>query len=547
MSLSTAEHSKVTDRISFKLARMTVLVALVVGLLMSALQVYRDYLDANEQLAQIVTESLEAVDKAATRAVLLIDAELANEVISGLFEYDYISSASILDENGSPLASIEREVVRRNDILGLTMLLGQQSETFSRDLVSEDYIAGSPGRLTVTVDRAVGLIPFLDRAMVLFLSGIVHSIFLAGVLYVAFHRGITRPLTGLLDQLSSIDPEHPGENRITVPKGHKRDELGQLGSEINLSYDAIQVLLDNLRSTNRALTSSEEALRRRSWELEQEVERSKQTTLELITTKEQAESANRAKSVFLANVSHELRTPLNAIIGFSSIMGEEMFGPIGHDRYRGYLDDIRSSSEHLSDVLGEVLDLAKIEAGQVRLEEEVVDVEDLCKQCILLVSSQATNKGITITETFEADLPRLYADQLRVKQSVLNLLSNAVKFSNSDGEPVKVHAYVDEDESLAIRVTDSGVGIAQDEQDIVFSPFMRSSTALSRSHEGTGLGLALVKSFTEKHGGWIELDSALGKGSSFTLHYPKERCRTSDDLDDTDDEDSDLTRKAASV
>jgi len=523
--LAIETNKRVSDRISTKLARVTVVAAFGVGMVMSCLQVYRDYIDANHQLATIVTESLIAVDKAATRAVLLIDAELATEVISGLFEYDYVSSASIVDENGSVLAARERDIDGEADILGLNRLLNDQVDVFTRDLALEDYIAGAPGKLTVTVDRSIGLIPFLDRAIVVFISGIVHSIAVALVLYIAFHAALTRPITALLDQISDIDPEQPGGARIRVAEGHRHDELGQLGVEINRSYDAIQVLLDNLRSTNRALTTSEEALRRRSWELEQEVERSKQTTLDLISTKEQAEAANRAKSVFLANVSHELRTPLNAIIGFSSIMGEEMFGPIGHDRYRGYLTDIRSSSEHLSDVLGEVLDLAKIEAGQVRLEEEAVDIRDLVDQCVLLVSSQALSKGIKVVQLSDDDLPGLFCDQLRVKQSVVNLLSNAVKFTPKNGAPVEAHLYIDpEDGSLAIQIQDRGVGIAREEHDIVFSPFIRSSTALSRSHEGTGLGLALVKSFVEKHDGWVTLESALGEGSVFTLHFPKDRC-----------------------
>jgi len=312
-----------------------------------------------------------------------------------------------------------------------------------------------------------------------------------------------------------------------VHRRHKKDELGLLVAQTNLSFDAVQVLLDNLRSTNKALSSSEEALRKRSWELEQEVERTKKTSMELIVTKEQAEAANRAKSVFLANVSHELRTPLNAIIGFSSIMADQMFGPIGHVKYREYLQDIRSSSEHLSDVLGEVLDLAKIEAGQFKMEDEEVDMVRLFDESQALVSGQAAQKGFSIAMDVPDELPKVKGDRLRIKQSVLNLLSNAVKFTpQGNGNVVLAAAMDHESGEMVISVADKGIGISPEEQGLVFSPFVRSASALSRSHEGTGLGLSLVKAFVDMHGGTITLESAPEQGSTFTIRLPADRVLT---------------------
>ena len=289
------------------------------------------------------------------------------------------------------------------------------------------------------------------------------------------------------------------------------------------------MLLDNLRSTNRALSSSEDTLRKRSWELEQEVERTKKTSVELLLTKEQAEAANRAKSVFLANVSHELRTPLNAIIGFSSIMSDQMFGPIGHDKYREYLKDIRYSSEHLSDVLGEVLDLAKIEAGQFQIEEEYVDVVRLLKESQALVAGQAAQKSIGVSLSVSDDLPEIYGDRLRLKQSVLNLLTNAIKFTPSGAEKVKLSAAVVADGSMEIVVTDQGIGIPKEELDMIFSPFVRSSTALSRNHEGTGLGLSLVKAFVDMHQVSVSVASDTGVGTVFTIKMPASRVQQGTD------------------
>ena len=513
-----------SDRISFKLARTAVIIAFSVGLVLSAAAVYVDYLEEGGLLDEKVDKSLAVSQKAATRAVLILDADLAIEVVSGLMEYDYIAEAAILDDHGTELAG------RRRDTSGT----GKSSVEFSRYIIEDrsvhtwelalpDTMAERPGSLRVVVDRAIGLQPFFSRAVTTFLSGLVRNLLLVLLLYFAFHQGLTKPLAQIVDKISSINPEHPREQRISVNKRHKNDELGLLVGQMNLSFDAVQVLLDNLRSTNKALSSSEESLRKRSWELEQEVERTKKTSVELIITKEQAEAANRAKSVFLANVSHELRTPLNAIIGFSSIMADQLFGPIGHAKYREYLQDIRSSSEHLSDVLGEVLDLAKIEAGQFRMEDETVDMVKLFDESQALVNGQALLKGFQIELDVPKDLPKISGDRLRIKQSVLNLLSNAVKFTPGGQGNVRLKSWVTDEDELAVSVSDSGIGIPKEDQALVFSPFMRAASALSRSHEGTGLGLSLVKVFVDMHGGRIALESEVDTGTTFTIYFPAER------------------------
>lgn len=513
-----------SDRISFKLARTAVIIAFAVGLVLSAGQVYLDYLEEGGILDQKVNKSLQVAEKAATRAVLILDSDLAQEVVSGLMEYEYVAEAAILDDHGSILAGDQADTTNLGPAsINYARFFIDDVKTYIFPLDLPDTMAERPGSLRVVIDRAVGLQPFFSRAVTTFLSGFVRNLLLVMLLYFAFHQGLTKPLAQIVEKISSISPEHPGEQRINVHKRHKKDELGLLVGQINLSFDAVQVLLDNLRSTNKALSSSEEALRKRSWELEQEVERTKKTSMELIVTKEQAEAANRAKSVFLANVSHELRTPLNAIIGFSSIMADQMFGPIGHEKYREYLQDIRSSSEHLSDVLGEVLDLAKIEAGQFKMEEEEVDMNKLFNESQALVSGQASQKRFRIEIDVPDRLPHVYGDRLRIKQSVLNLLSNAVKFTPEGRGNVLLKSWMEEDGRMAIQVADHGIGIPQEEQELVFSPFMRSASALSRSHEGTGLGLSLVKAFIDMHGGDILLDSKVDQGTQFTIYFPADR------------------------
>lgn len=518
-----------SNRVSVRLARTAVLIAFLVGATLSAAQVYLDYREEGDLLDNTVDQSHKAFRPAATRAVFLLDRDLAKEVVEGFHSYGYVARAAILDDNGNALAEAVRDTVAEHPDLGYTRFIIDEMVEYRYKLELPDLMAENPGELVLIVDRAVGLEPFISRAMTVFFSGLLRNFLLAMFLYLAFYGVITKPLRGLVEKISDIDPEQPGEKRVELSKKHDGDEFGMLASQINQSFDAVQVLLDNLRSTNRALTSSEEALRLRSWELEQEVDRAKRTSQELIATKERAEAANRAKSVFLANVSHELRTPLNAIIGFSSIMAEEMFGPIGHDKYRQYLMDIRNSSQHLSEVLGEVLDLAKIEAEELDLEEELIDMKRLCEESQALVSNQATQKGLKISFEMEEEVSQLWGDRLRLKQSVLNLLSNAVKFTPKGRKGVEMTLGQAEDGHVYVSVKDNGIGIAKEEQQLIFSPFMRSATALSRSHEGSGLGLSLVRAFVDMHDGWITLDSVVDEGATFTLHLPVERIRRASD------------------
>jgi signal transduction histidine kinase len=237
---------------------------------------------------------------------------------------------------------------------------------------------------------------------------------------------------------------------------------------------------------------------------------------------EKAEAANRAKSEFLANMSHELRTPLNAIIGFSDIMKGEMLGPLGNTNYKGYVGDINSSAGRLLEVINDILDLSKIETGDIELNEDEVDLDRLVRACLAIIEERARSAGLKLGYDPPAALPKLWGEPRRIKQVLVNLLSNAVKFTPKGGE-VSVQVLVERSGDLGLAVFDTGIGIAAEQMEQVMTPFGQAHTGLNRKYEGTGLGLPLAKAFIEMHGGKLLFVSELGVGTAVCALFPASR------------------------
>ncbi len=315
----------------------------------------------------------------------------------------------------------------------------------------------------------------------------VGSVGLALVLGYAFSWSLIGPMKQMdarFRQLASGD----FSGRLEVPN---RDEMGALAADLNRMSEELRRLYQELKAVNQRL-----------------------------------EAASRHKSEFLANMSHELRTPLNAIIGFSEVLSERMFGEL-NEKQAEYVQDILGSGRHLLSLINDILDLSKVEAGRMELAPTRFNLPATLEDAITLVKERAGRHGIALDLDVDEGLGDVVGDERKIRQSLLNLLSNAVKFTPEGGR-VGVRAVL-VDGAVEISVSDTGVGIAAEDQERIFEEFRQVGTDYARKQEGTGLGLALTRKFVELHGGRIRVTSEVGRGSTFTFSLPlRERRFTHD-------------------
>jgi signal transduction histidine kinase len=237
---------------------------------------------------------------------------------------------------------------------------------------------------------------------------------------------------------------------------------------------------------------------------------------------ERAEAESEAKSAFLATISHELRTPLNAIIGFAGLMEDQRFGPLGAPRYREYVTDIKNSGEHLLELINNILDLSKAEAGKLHLQEDVVDVAEVAEVCVRQMQLRAAESGLRLELALPASPLMLRGDASKLRQILFNLLSNALKFTPVEGHVLLKIEYA-ADGGINFVVKDSGVGMSPADIPLAMQPFTQLDNRLARRYEGTGLGLPLTRSLVELHGGSLQLESALSEGTTVTVAFPASR------------------------
>lgn len=250
--------------------------------------------------------------------------------------------------------------------------------------------------------------------------------------------------------------------------------------------------------------------------------RSSKMEQQVTSARRLAEEASAAKSQFLANMSHELRTPLNAIIGFSEIISTQTLGPVGNLKYIEYTKDIYTSATHLIGIINDILDISKIESGDFLLNLQACNLSDICQRVLRLLTSHAMRSEVSIIQDIDVQIPEIISDELRLKQILLNILSNAVKFTPPGGL-VTFRASLSVNQGLYISISDTGIGIPENQIDKALSLFGQIDADLNRKFQGIGLGLPLAKMMTERLGGSLDLTSIEGRGTTVTLKFPKEQ------------------------
>ncbi|MGA1196766.1 MAG: ATP-binding protein [Candidatus Latescibacterota bacterium] len=328
-----------------------------------------------------------------------------------------------------------------------------------------------------------------------------------------FIVGTARSIGSMLCLPLVIDNEVVGVVNMSHPLA---DAFSSEDSQLmTIITDQVAIALNNVQIFDD--------LQQQSAYLEDEVSRAteelRRTNNELTSAYEEIQKSSQMKSQFLAHMSHELRTPLNAVIGFSEILEDKTFGDLNEKQSR-YVHNILTSSRHLLELINEILDLAKVESGEMQLVLTEFLIEDCLDQVTEVVRPLASNKSIVLNHDIDPELGLIRGDEGRIKQILYNLLSNAIKFTPEDGR-VDVLAARRENGTLEIAVADTGIGIKKEHQELIFSEFRQVEETYSRRYEGTGLGLALTRRLVELHNGSIWVESVLGEGSTFTFTIPQ--------------------------
>jgi len=635
-------------RLSVKQLKVTVLAALLLGMISSVFQVGLDIRTELRNRDATVAQVMDMLYEPATQAAYALDEQLAARVVRGLLLYRPILRAEIFDNYGRRMAFEERPVEEmqtgwvpdwlRNMAKGMgasrgNILVRPLHATRGNELV---------GEIRVAVDSELLAYSIWERIWVVFGTGLVRNFAFALLMMVLFYFTLTQPLVALVRQFGDVDPGKPGGHSVKPPRGHADDEFGLLAERANgiLAASAghlaqrdreralLRAVLDNLparvslkdrslrymllnrdaarffglpdaerqaqsmeQATLPAIAEEErEAFRAASLQRDREVLQSRKPILGYevryrnpegedcasllgkvplfddegrlyglltiatdITTRRRAEqaldaanaqlrvqagdlerladslrrerehaiAANRAKSEFLANMSHELRTPLNAVIGFAELISQRMWGE-SSEKYFDYAQDIVLSARHLLNVINDILDMSKIEAGRYELSLEETDPVELVEDCVTIVKGRAREAGLHLKcDIVPGSLPPLTVDRRAVKQVLLNLLSNAIKFTPSGGH-VDITATAEADGGVAVAVRDTGIGIPPEHVEKIFEPFWQGDSSIRRSSEGTGLGLAISRKFMQQHGGDVEIHSVPGQGTVAIARFSAE-------------------------
>ena len=508
--------TKLTHRLSFKQAKLTVLVGLVLGAVLSLLQIGIDYASENAAIDREIQSLLEISHNPASRIAYNLDSELAQELLQGLLRSPAIIGAQLTDSDNGVLASVQSQP-ESGRYRALSDFLFGSNRSFDERLYFNHLPEQSMGVLHLEVDTYPFGKRFLQRAEVTLLSGFIRSIILTFILLGLFYVMLTKPLVRVIREISHGKPGAPGQSKVHCPAGHENDEIGVLVNATNQQFEAMAREMEYRRRAENSLTEYlaqlETIVSMRTQELEAINEQLRHSNEELEAARSTALEMAQARSAFLANMSHEIRTPLNGLLGMLALC---LDSPLNAEQHQ-QLSIAHDSGKVLVELLNDILDLSKFDAGQLELEHIAFDLGTLIEDTANLLSQNAA-PSVELTCLIDPDFPALVlGDPTRVRQIVSNLLSNALKFTRFGRVDVRLSA---QDDKVRIEVCDTGIGIAQEAQARIFSPFTQAEAGITRQFGGTGLGLTLTNSLCAVMHGRLTISSEVGFGSQFCAELP---------------------------
>lgn len=505
-----------TRRLSFKQACITVLVAFTLGTLLSLLQVSLDYRTEDASINSEIQALLEVSRNPATRIVYNIDTELAHELVLGLLNSPGIIHAEILDNSGTSLAGVSRPRLQSSFRFISDALFGS-ARSFNLPLYINQDSDQELGQLSLEVDTYAFGSRFLNRALVTFATGFVRSLLLSLILLVLFYFMLTKPLVSVLRAISEHKPGAPTRQKLSCPSGHEQDEIGVLVQVTNAQLNDITNEIDRRRDAEERLTQYlgelENIIETRTTELKASNARLSASNQELEAARSSAVRTAQSRAAFLASMSHEIRTPLSGLLGMLDLA---LDAPMGNEP-RQQLTIASESGTILLALLNDILDLSKVEAGQLLLEKIPFDLASLAEETVSLLSQNAAD-GVELTCLIDPQLAdTFFGDPTRVRQVISNLLSNALKFTHRGRVDLRINKSAT---GVQIIVRDTGIGIAQTVQAKIFQPFIQAGAGIARQYGGSGLGLALTRTLCETMHGELSLVSHEGVGSQFCVELP---------------------------
>ncbi|BAN55762.1 histidine kinase [Pseudomonas putida] len=507
---------KFTNRLSYKQARLTVLVGFILGTLLSLIQIGIDYASEDASINREVNALLQISHNPASRIAYNIDSELALELTRGLLQSPAVIRARLIDNNETVLADVERPRLQDRYRPLSDFLFGEQRQFKARLYLThmpEEYL----GTLYLDVDTFAFGSRFLDRAGITLLNGFARSLVLTGILLALFYMMLTKPLVTVIGALSGSDPRKPRQTRLDCPHGHEHDEIGVLVKVANQQFVSMATEIEQRRTAENRLTQYlnelEDIVSARTNELKASNSSLSLSNQELEQARRRALDMAQARAAFLANMSHEIRTPLNGMLGMIALA---LDSPLPSEQ-RQQLAIAHDSGKVLVELLNDILDLSKFDAGQLELERIPFDMGSMVEDTANLLS-QNTAQSVELTCLIARDFPSsVLGDPTRVRQIVSNLLSNALKFTRFGRVDLRLVSIVG---GVRLEVRDTGIGIPEEAQARIFQPFTQAGAGITRQYGGTGLGLALTRNLCKAMQGHLHIRSEAGFGSCFSAELP---------------------------